>query len=292
MKNGSLAVVGTGIQAPGQMTFEAAQYLKEADKVFYLVPDPFADRYIKSLNDTAEDLYSLYTAGGPRAVTYTNMVQTILNAVRKGQRVCAAFYGHPGVFAYPSHKAIHQAREEGYPAIMLPGVSAEDCIVSDLGLDPSIGCHSYEATSFLIRPTSINPACMLILWQIGVIGDLRYTPQQAHVAPGLEILAERLLSHYSEDHEVIVYEASFSAAWRPRVDIMKLCDLPKALVNGISTLVVPPEISGPVDDEMIDRLGMDREWLGKLAHSSTLHLYRTIPPLTAVESDPSRITAL
>jgi hypothetical protein len=33
---------------------------------------------------------------------------------------------------------------------MLPGISAEDCLFADLGIDPGIyGCQSYEATDFL-----------------------------------------------------------------------------------------------------------------------------------------------
>ena len=275
MKKGSLAVVGTGIQAPGQMTLEAKDYIAKADKVFYLVPDPFASRYVIELNPTAEDLYHLYVPGQPRIITYTNMVDTILAEVRKGKRICAAFYGHPGVFAYPSHQSVYIARKEGYHAVMLSGISAEDCIVSDLGLDPSIGCHSYEATSFLVRPVPIIPACMLILWQIGVIGDLRYTPKQTEALPAMAVLTERLLQFYKEEDEVIVYEASFSPAWPPRIDVMPLKNLPSAAVNGISTLVIPPVESMPIDHAMVDRLGIDREWLGKAHHSSSLKLYQT-----------------
>lgn len=272
MKKGSLAVVGTGIQAPGQLTIEAKEYIEAAEKVFYLVPDPFASKYVRDLNTTAEDLHHLYKQGQARIITYTQMVETILAEVRRDKRVCAAFYGHPGVFAYPSHKAVHVARSEGYHAVMLPGISAEDCLVADLGLDPSIGCHSYEATSFLIRPTPINTSCMLILWQIGVIGDLKYTPKQSGPSSGLAILAERLLNHYPPDHQIILYEASFSSAWEPRADRIPLSKLAQAEVNGISTLCVPPLASAAPDHEMIDRLGIDREWLGKVPHSSSLLL--------------------
>lgn len=280
MKKGSLTVVGTGIQAPGQMTLEAKDYIAKAEKVFYLVPDPFASRYVCELNSTAEDLYHLYVPGQPRIITYQNMVETIMAEVREDKRVCAAFYGHPGVFAYPTHKSIYIARKEGYHAEMLSGVSAEDCIVSDLGLDPSVGCHSYETTSFLVRPIPVFPSCMLILWQIGVIGDLRFTPKDAETSPALKILTERLLEFYPEDHEVIVYEASFSPVWRPRADAMPLKDLPRAVVTGISTLVIPPGPSAPIDEAMIDRLGIDRAWLGKAPHTSTFKLHQTIPSST------------
>ena len=271
---GSLSVVGTGIQCPGQLTLETIDYIKQADKVFYLVPDPFAVQYITELNATAESLYYLYVEGQPRIITYNNMVEAIVDEVRAGKRVCAALYGHPGVFAYPSHKAISVARQEGYVAEMLAGVSAEDCIVSDLGLDPSVGCQSYEATSFLIRPVPLLPSMMLIIWQIGVIGDLKFTPKQAHVSSHMEILTERLLETFPADHEVIVYEASFNPAWQPRIETIRLRDLATVQVTGISTLVIPPASRAVVDHAMVERLGIDQGWLDKAPHSSSLKLYR------------------
>ena len=81
--------------------------------------------------------HSLFTVEGrSRLDTYQDMVDRILACVREGSDVCVAFYGHPGVFVYPSHEAIKRARIEGYKATMLPGISAEDCLFADLGIDP------------------------------------------------------------------------------------------------------------------------------------------------------------
>src|SRR3970282_2169154 len=95
-------------------------------------------------------LQDCYSVGKPRYRTYREMADRILSAVRAGAQVCAAFYGHPGVFVRPSHDAIRRAPREGFPARMLPGVSAEDCLVADLGVNPGeIGSQSFEATDFL-----------------------------------------------------------------------------------------------------------------------------------------------
>lgn len=276
MSNGSLYVVGTGIQAPGQITLETVEAIKRADKVFYLVPDPFARKFVLSLNENSEDLHPLYIAGQQRIITYDNMVERIIGEVRNGRRVVAAFYGHPGVFAYPSHKSIHVARSEGYAARMLSGVSAEDCIVSDLGLDPSVGCHSYEATSFMVRPIPVFTSCMLILWQVGVIGDLKYTPKASAPSDGMQKLQQRLLQYYPQDHDAILYEASFSPAWKPRVDIIRIADLQDAPVNGISTLVIPPSTTLPVDREVAAAIGIEPNQNGQSAHSVFLKLYRGV----------------
>ena len=65
----------------------------------------------------------------------------MLQEVRLGKVVVGVFYGHPGIFVAPSHRAISIARAEGYEAKMLPAVSAEDSLYADLGVDPSrCGC--------------------------------------------------------------------------------------------------------------------------------------------------------
>src|SRR3546814_6212654 len=72
--------------------------------------------------------------------------------VRAGKQVCAVFYGHPGVFADVPHRVVRKAREEGIPARMEPGISAEACLYADLNLDPGQrGVQSMEATHFLVH---------------------------------------------------------------------------------------------------------------------------------------------
>jgi len=166
------------------------------------------------------------------------MIEEILAPVRAGQRVCAAFYGHPGVFVLPSHEAIGQARREGYAARMLPGVSAEDCLFADLGLDPAAaGCQSYEATRFLERGPAIEPAAALVLWQVGVVGSSHHTAEP--VAPALDALVGALRAIYPDEHEVVVYEASPYAGVAPLVRTVPLTALAEA-VTPASTLYVPP----------------------------------------------------
>ena len=120
MKKGSLTIVGTGFLAVGQTTPEAVVCIKRADKLFHMVSDPVARYWLKELNPTAESLHGCYAEGKPRNVSYAEMAERMLAPVRQGQEVCAAFYGHPGVFVTPSHDAIRQARLEGHGARMLP----------------------------------------------------------------------------------------------------------------------------------------------------------------------------
>src|SRR5262245_8423545 len=103
MPSGSLTVVGTGIRLGGQVTLETLSCIDRAQKLFYLVGDPVMEDWLHDRNPTAESLLDLYEYGKPRRRTYREMVERILAEVRRGLNVTAAFYGHPGVFADPSH---------------------------------------------------------------------------------------------------------------------------------------------------------------------------------------------
>ncbi len=258
-RRGSLTVVGTGYLVGGQTTPEVQAHLETAERLFYLAGDPVTRLWIEGLNPRAESLADSYAAGRPRAETYREMADRILAPVRRGERVCAAFYGHPGVGVIPSHEAIRQAREEGYEARMLPGISAEDCLFADLGLNPlSDGCQSFEATNFLLRGRRPDPTVPLILWQIGVIGVESYREDQLWSREGLAVLTEVLARLYPPEHACTIYEAAMLPVCDPVIRRVALGDLPQAPVTTASTLYVPPRKRAPVDPAMSERLGLRR----------------------------------
>src|SRR5207244_764896 len=142
-----------------------------------------------------------YAEGKDRRRTYNEMVARILAPVRRGLNVCAAFYGHPGVFVNPGHRSIRIALKEGHRAQMLPGISAEDCLIADLGVNPSGGWQSYEATDFLIRRRRFDTSAALLLWQIAAIGVSSYSENQGNWNPkGVQLLADVLLKSYPPGH--------------------------------------------------------------------------------------------
>lgn len=230
-------MVGTGIGA-GRLTAEARAAIEAADDVLYLVPDPVAAHAVESLNRHAQSLEHCYVAGEPRRAAYARIADEILVPVRAGRRVCAAFYGHPGIFVAPSHAVVARAREEGFSATMLPGVSAEDCLFADLGVDPGdAGWQSYEATRFLERRPAVETGAGLVLWQVGVVGSERHSERAE--APRLRALVELLGELYPREHEVVVYEASQYPGITALVQRVPLDEL-DAVVSAVSTLYVPP----------------------------------------------------
>ena len=235
-----LVVVGTGIRAAGQLTIEAIAHIARAEAVLYLVAEPLARRVVLHLQPGAVSLEDLYSPGKPRRETYDEMVDRILTSVRAGHRTCAVFYGHPGVFVDPAHAAVRRARQEGYRAELTAGISAEDCLFADLGLDPAVaGCQSYEAMDFLVNQRRLDPTSHAVVWQIGVLGDRTFS---LHVreSNGLEMLVDRLAETYPRQHEVCVYEAAVTLGAAPTIRRLPLGSLDRSEVSIVSTLHVPP----------------------------------------------------
>src|SRR5450830_1779418 len=233
---GQLVCVGTGMRMAGQLTPISKSYIESFDVVIAAVPNIFTRQWLQEiakqyvcLNDHYQDTK---IDGKTRRDTYRRMADTILAEVRAGKRVCAAFYGHPGIFACISHMAIADARKEGFEAHMEPGISALDCLVADLVIDPTAMC---------------------IVWQIGIAGDLtmkRFDTEQAH----LQIITDKLANTYSLDHEVILYEAATHPLEQVRAEKIRLRDVPQAELKQFTTLVIPAEQDLKVDQQVMDQL--------------------------------------
>jgi uncharacterized protein YabN with tetrapyrrole methylase and pyrophosphatase domain len=269
--SGSLTVVGTGIEAFSHLTVQAKGYIAKSDVVFYMVTDEVFEHYIHQLNSSAVSLFPFYGPGKDRMESYEEMVEAILEPVRAGRSVCAVFYGHPGVFVFPSHEAITRARRAGFRARMLPAVSAEDCLFADIGFDPAMpGCQTFEATDFLIFNRRFDPSSSLILWQIGVIGV--QTWEANYASKGLDVLADHLLLSYPADHMVAVYEAAHLPTVEARVEWVRLKDLASAPVSWISTLYVPPGEASKLDETMLARLGLNEDSITRVERIITPNL--------------------
>lgn len=261
----SLVVVGTGIQAAGQITVEARSAISEADVVLYLITDGLTHHYLESLNPHLVSLHEHYADDKPRMQSYTDMIDHILAEVHAGKDVCVALYGHPGVFAYPAHVAVQQLLNDGVYARMTPGISAEDCLFADLGVDPAwSGCQSFEATDFLLFERKYDPASTLILWQVGVIGDASFQASGYSYSAGVSELTKKLLLSYPTDHPVIIYEAAHYPIDDPRTDRVTLSELPSARLTPESTLYVPPAEMRQPNTEIAERIGMPVDSIRKV----------------------------
>lgn len=242
-RSAALVVVGSGIEFGRHASERCLSEIRAAEVVFCLV-DPFALAMIRGIHPDAIDLAMHYSPGKDRRSTYREMDASIMRALHAGQRVCAVFYGHPGVFADVPHAIVRKAREAGIQARMEPGISAEACLYADLGIDPGgHGVQSLEATQFLVQDRRPDTAGLLLLWQVALSGDLACTRSHAE-RDGLQALVDKLLEWYPPGHDVILYEAARLPIETFRADRMALRALADAHYREYTTLVVPPVQAG------------------------------------------------
>lgn len=250
---GRLIVVGSGLQPARHAGARTVSEITRADVVFSLA-DGFALDWLRGLNADCRDLGELYDDDRDRRDSYAGMQRLILEQVRAGQTVCAVLYGHPGVFAQVGRKAMGQARAEGFETRMEPGISAEACLYADLDLDPGEhGVQSFEATQFLVQQRQVDPAGLVLLWQISQAGNVDCTGFASR--PGrIRVLVDKLLQWYAEDTETILYEAATLPIQDFRAERVALSSLPDAVLNAATTLVIPPASAAEPDQATLRRL--------------------------------------
>ncbi len=259
-QQGSLACVGLGMMLGAHLSPRSRSHIEQADVVFALVSDPLVELWVQEMRPDMRSLQPFYCEGTSRLTSYNAMVEAMLAEVRAGRRVCGVFYGHPGVFALVPHKAVAGARTEGFEAVMEPGISAEDCLYADLGIDPGkYGCQHFEASQLMFYQRRIDPSAYLIIWQVGMAGDrslARFSTGPAY----RRLLVELLARDYPLAHPVIAYEAATLPITAPRMDELRLSDLVDADLRLQTTLVFPPAMPMQRNQPMLDRLAqLDRE---------------------------------
>ncbi len=253
-KQGSMVCVGLGMTLGAHIAPLSRSHIQEADVVFCGASDPLVELWVKEMHPDVRSLQPFYREGKDRRHSYQQMVAAMMAEVRAGKKVVGAFYGHPGVFAWAPHKVIETARAEGFAAHMEPGISAEDCLFADLGLDPGkTGCQQFEASQFMFYRRQLDTAALLVLWQVAMAGD-RSTARYQTGNPYRQVLLELLLDHYPPDHQVVLYEAPTLPIHPPRLDWFPLQELAKVQVHQHSTLVIPPATALVKNQDVLDRL--------------------------------------
>lgn len=256
-QRGSIACVGLGMTLGSHLSPLARSHIEQSDVVFAALSDAIVELWLEQMHPDVRSLQPYYGKGDKsRAITYREWVEVMMAEVRNGKKVCAVFYGHPGIFAWSPHEVIKVARAEGFRAHMEPGISAEDCLYADLGIDPGrCGCQHYEASQLLFYETRINSQAYLVLWQVGLVGD-RSMKRFATGPQYRQVLVDVLSQDYPLDHELIIYRGATLPIEQPRIRRVRLQDLQATAVSAEETVVVPPASTLRPNRMMRERLAM------------------------------------
>ena len=258
-QDGELVVLGSGLSVI-DFTADVQLHVESADYVFYCLYDCLAETNLLALRPDALDLFIFYQNEVPRDITYLQMAEAMLFPVRKGLKVVSLFYGHPGLFATPTHRAVKIARQEGYKAVMRPGISALDYLIADVGFDPSLpGLLSYEASDMLLRSRVIDTSLHVVLWQVGVVGDFDFD-SSGYKNDGFGLLVDELVRVYGEDWQVVHYIAPTYQGVEATIERFRIGDLKdnnvRSRIMPISTFYIEPKLYSATNEAMALALGL------------------------------------
>jgi hypothetical protein len=256
---GELLIMGTGLGGSDSLS-DLSGALDRADVVFHCLADAVTQVMVQRRRPDAIDLSIFYDAAKPRYNTYVQMAEAMLHPARNGKRVLSLYYGHPGIFAMPTHRAMTIARREGIRSLMRPGISALDYLVADVGFDPAYpGLLSYETTDLLLRRRRLDPSVHVVLWQIGVVGQLGYSRKGFH-NNSFDLLLDRVEETYG-NAEIVHYIGSRFPGIPPIIEPLKVMEFrrpeAKGSITALSTMYIPPTEPGTTDPEIAKAMSID-----------------------------------
>ena len=143
---------------------------------------------------------------------------------------------------------------------MLPGISAEDNLFADLGVDPSRpGCQIVEATDLLLRERPLLTESHVIIFQVGSVGDLGFN-FKGFPNDKFHVLVDRLAEEYGDEHELIHYVAAQFPIVAPTKETYRVGELRDPVIakriTGISTFYLPPRTLRQGNEAMAKKLGL------------------------------------
>jgi len=249
-------LIGSGIKSISHLTVEAQACIKQADKVLYLVNEPIIEQWIVKYSNHCSSLEDLYFSANERSEKYQLISDKIVSDSLSTKALTVVFYGHPTVFAEPGLKAIKVLDDLNVNTVVLPAISAEDCLFADLRIDPGEnGCYSVEASDLLIYDKNLIKDSDCIIWQVGSVGNIQSPTYEVNNI-GINLLIAKLEEYYPKEYIVYIYEAAMYPSTTAYIQKCKIKELGANTLTPLSTLYIPAIKRNPPNLEIIRKLGL------------------------------------
>ncbi|UCE58731.1 MAG: hypothetical protein JSU63_14960, partial [Phycisphaerales bacterium] len=146
-------IVGLGVLNVDHVTRETERVIRRSNEVLYVDTGVATQAYLEGLCPRVTPLFATsYEEDEHRLNAYHHMAARVLEAALDHPPVTFAMHGHPIVGVYAPFLIRDMAGLLDLEVLVLPGVSAMDCLFAELMVDPCIvGMQMYEATDLLLR---------------------------------------------------------------------------------------------------------------------------------------------
>ncbi len=268
-----ITVVGLGLTGVEHITREAEEALRCAQEVLYVDTGVGTRAFLEARCPLVRPLYAeSYRSGEERLGTYTHVVSTVLAAALDHPPVVLAVPGHPTVFSLMPLLLRDAAPGLGLTVHIQPGISAEDAILSLLGLDPGDhGILAVEATDLLLRRRPLLPDVLTLVWQVGVVETRLHSGRPSRPVR-FERLSRWLCRTWPAHHRGWLVHVPSLPGLSPTVHPVSLGALPAHAehIHHATTLVIPPVGRRPLADPELARQVDDPAHLKRITRSLEL----------------------
>lgn len=258
-----LVIAGTGIKTVAHITEETKNYIQACDKVMYLINEPAMQKYISNLAKSSENLDELYFSSTMRSESYKKISDKVVQELEVVNSVCLVLYGHPAFFAIPGLLAASKIRRDDIETIICPAVSSLDCLLVDLKLDPGNGgLQILDATEFMLYNKPLVTSTNVLLYQVGMVGNTGL-PNSPINKEAFGYLKYKLISLYSKDKIVYLYEAALYPRKSPLVVEISLDVFSIQNLTALTTLYIPPSIEKlAIDNQFLEIVKQRQDGIG------------------------------
>lgn len=206
-----ITVVGYGIVPKNDLTLRGLQVMKSSTKT--LVVGPTEDvRELNKLDISAESIFQLYGNGDADMNNYLRIYAYVLKVAREVDDVVLAVPGHPGVGVTLIQMLMQRQAEDGFEIELIAGISSFAWMILENLRDPiERGTSLVDANRLLLLDLDLDPTVDLYIYHVCSVGTARVWIQEPKRDNHIQLLKEKLLKTYPEDHKVELISATGQA---------------------------------------------------------------------------------
>lgn len=201
-----LACVGTSLYGLGALSFQAVTCLTAAEIVFcYPLTGRMFD-VLKLLNDNIINVNEThYVRGRAFEPTYSTIITEVMQTLKTGKKVAYATQGSPGFYCSTCVSLYRQAKQEGFKAVMVGGVSSLEMLTPIVAERHNLRNLQLYTIPDVMNGVVINHSVPCFLFNLArhVLPAVR-EPATELLQPKLAEVADLMRTTYPADHEVLL----------------------------------------------------------------------------------------
>jgi uncharacterized protein YabN with tetrapyrrole methylase and pyrophosphatase domain len=239
-----IAIVGSGINVPDQLTLEGLRMLRQASEIWTNVSESEHKVLEDAVGQAPHSLWPFFRPERERLANYEAITTHLLERAQAVERVAYLTQGHPRVLDRVATNVLEQSSRRGVTVTVVPGISSIDTILADVDYEPARGLQVYDATGFVARGMKIDRRAGLLLLQPGVFGTSMPRLNAAAPPPDLSTLKAALAEIYDVTHPVLIVRSETATMTKRirEVELGALDSVPAADLAASTLWIAPVDV--------------------------------------------------